>query len=184
MTDETTQTPSVEWTGEFDDLEEVDEDEVDYLLSLVAFLDDDDDEEKALETDEQRRAFFAGQADASGSSNRIVNRKQAKQAIKYVKYWRKVIKTGKHPRGHKADAAQAKREYKRSVKKLKSVISDYEADGAPGGQGALIAAGLGKTMTPITEFDGDALKAGRSHGQIGQRPFEMGLRAPAVPKVP
>jgi ribose transport system substrate-binding protein len=26
----------------------------------------------------------------------------------------------------------------------------------------------------------DALKAGRSHGQIGQRPFEMGHRAPAV----
>jgi ribose transport system substrate-binding protein len=26
----------------------------------------------------------------------------------------------------------------------------------------------------------DALKAGRSHAQIGQRPFEMGHRAPAV----
>ena len=26
----------------------------------------------------------------------------------------------------------------------------------------------------------DALKAGRSHAQIGQRPFEMGYRAPAV----
>jgi len=26
----------------------------------------------------------------------------------------------------------------------------------------------------------DALKAGRSHGQIGQRPFEMGYRAPSV----
>ena len=26
----------------------------------------------------------------------------------------------------------------------------------------------------------DALKAGRSHAQIGQRPFEMGRRAPAV----
>ena len=26
----------------------------------------------------------------------------------------------------------------------------------------------------------DALKAGHSHAQIGQRPFEMGLRAPDV----
>jgi ribose transport system substrate-binding protein len=26
----------------------------------------------------------------------------------------------------------------------------------------------------------DALKAGRSHAQIGQRPFEMGHRAPTV----
>ncbi|MHA1154195.1 MAG: sugar ABC transporter substrate-binding protein, partial [Alphaproteobacteria bacterium] len=26
----------------------------------------------------------------------------------------------------------------------------------------------------------DALKAGRSHAQIGQRPFEMGYRAPTV----
>ena len=26
----------------------------------------------------------------------------------------------------------------------------------------------------------DALKAGRSHAQVGQRPFEMGYRAPEV----
>jgi ribose transport system substrate-binding protein len=34
----------------------------------------------------------------------------------------------------------------------------------------------GDTLPPQLE----ALKAGRSHAQIGQRPFEMGHRAPAV----
>jgi len=34
----------------------------------------------------------------------------------------------------------------------------------------------GDTLPPQIE----ALKAGRSHVQVGQRPFEMGYRAPAV----
>jgi ribose transport system substrate-binding protein len=34
----------------------------------------------------------------------------------------------------------------------------------------------GDTLPPQIE----ALKAGRSHAQIGQRPFEMGYRAPSV----
>jgi ribose transport system substrate-binding protein len=36
----------------------------------------------------------------------------------------------------------------------------------------------GDTLPPQME----ALKAGRSHVQVGQRPFEMGYRAPSVMK--
>jgi ribose transport system substrate-binding protein len=52
-------------------------------------------------------------------------------------------------------------------------VTDQVKDKLDSGEMIIIA---GDTLPPQM----DALKAGRSHAQVGQRPFEMGLRAPDV----